>query len=246
MILDYSEQFCTLTKILHFFNMNLLQNPSIELFGLRIDEPVTALTDLIVAAVGFIGYFKTLSSQNSKPISFYRYFFLFTAISTLVAAIIGHAFTYHFGIEKRIIGWVIGIIGVAFAQFAVLYNTRQTIGEKIFTGLFYFNIFELVLVVMMLNIYRSFFIVEIYSAFGLVFMVTILEAIHYSKTKSQLSKYMMYGVALAIAAVLCHVTKLSLGIWLNHLDLSHIFMAIGLYVMYKGIVSEQKLNIVIV
>lgn len=226
--------------------MNLWQNPSIELFGLRIDEPITTLTDLIVAAVGFIGYYKTISHENTRQISLYRYFFLLTAISTLIAAFVGHAFGYHFGTEKRMIGWVIGIGGVAFAQFAVLYNTRNSIGKTLFRALFFFNVAELATTVVMFIIYRSFIIVEIHSAFGLVLMVSVLEAVHYAKTKSHLSRNMMAGVGLAIAAVICHIAELAFGIWFNHLDLSHLLMATALYVMYKGILSEQKLNPAIV
>lgn len=222
--------------------MNPWQNPSIELFGLRVDEPVTSFTDLIVAAVGIFGFLKTASADNQKSISLYRYFFLFTGISTLVAAFFGHAFTYHFGMKARMIGWVIGMIGVACAQFAVLHNSRETIGKKILTVLSIVNIAELIAVTVLLVLFQSFVIVEIHSAFGMVLMVTIIETFNYSKTKSEMSRNMIYGVALATAAVICHISQLAISIWFNHLDLSHIFMALALYVMYKGVASEQKLN----
>lgn len=222
--------------------MNPWQNPSIELFGIRVDEPVTTFTDLIVAAVGLIGFMKTASSDNGRSVSLYRYFFLFTALSTLVAAFFGHAFTYHFGMKARMIGWVIGMIGVAFAQFAVLNNSRETISKNLFSVLAIVNIIELIVVTVALVTYQAFFIVEIHSAFGMVLMVTILEAFNYSKTKSDMSRNMVIGVALATAAVICHVAQLAMSKWFNHLDMSHIFMALALYVMYRGVAAEQKLN----
>ena len=70
--------------------MIYLQNPSVELFGLRIDEPVTTFTDLLVAIVGIVAYKNTASDNNDRSLSLYRLFFLFTGISTLVAAFLGH------------------------------------------------------------------------------------------------------------------------------------------------------------
>lgn len=218
------------------------QNPSIELFGLRVDEPITWLTDMLVAAVGFMAFFKTASGSNSRAIQLYRYFFLFTAISTFVAGFIGHAFAYRVGFEYRMIGWVFGVAGIAFAQFAALYHTQVTIGEKKFAWLRIGNGIELAAIIIVLALYRLFAIVEIQAAIGLVLVVTILEAIHYSKTRSALSIQMIYGVGITVLAVIAHVGKLAISNWFNHMDLGHVLMATSLFVMYKGLRAEQHLN----
>lgn len=222
--------------------MNYWQNPSVDVLGLRIDEPVTSITDILVAIVGFMAYFKTESNDNQRSLSLYRLFFLFTAISTLIAAFLGHAFAYYFGFNARMIGWVFGALGVAFAQFAVIYNTREIFNSSTFKALVILNTIEVTAVAVLIFIFKSFVVIEVHSAFGLILMVTVLEAINYYRTRSQLSKNMIYGVALAIAAVICHISKLAFSNWLNHLDISHLFMAASLYVMYKGVSEEQKLN----
>lgn len=224
--------------------MNPWQNPSIELFGLRVDEPVTVITDVLVAAMGFIAYLNTASVTNNRSFTLYRYFFLFTAISTFVAAFVGHAFAYYIGFEYRMIGWVFGIIGVAFAQFAALYHTKESIGQKIFSVVKIISIVEIPVIAVILATKRTFTVVEIQAAFGLVIVVTVLESIHYSKTKSVFSLNMMFGIGLTVAAVVCHVGKLAISKWFNHMDLGHILMFLSLYVMYKGLKSEQKLNLV--
>jgi uncharacterized membrane protein len=86
----------------------------------------------------------------------------------------------------------------------------------------------------------SFVVVEVHSAIGLVLGVTVLEYIQYKKTNSILSKHMMVGVGIAVLAVLCHVFKLAISVWFNHLDLSHVIIAIAVYVMYKGVYLQQK------
>lgn len=220
------------------------QNPSIEIYGLRVDEPITAITDFIVAFIGFMAFVKTNSANNSSAIRFYRYFFLFTAVSTVVAGIIGHAFAYHIGFQWRMVGWVFGIAGVTFAQFAALFHTSESIGPKIFNALKVIFVAELVIIAFVLAKYRSFGIVEIQAAIGLVLMVASLELVHYSKTKSELSMKMIFGIGLTILAVICHVGKLAVSKWFNHMDLGHILMAAALFMMYRGIQTEQKLNTV--
>lgn len=219
--------------------MTPFQNPTIYIGGLRIDEPITTLTDFLFIGVCIYAFFKTKSFSAYKGVNLYRWFFLLTGLSSLVAALIGHAFLYHFGWEAKIYGWVTGIISISFAQFAVLHHTRKSISESLFKTLMVLNVIEVIVAFILTFIIYSFTVVEIHTAYCLVINVTILEFIHYKKTGSLLSKYMMYGVGIAVLAVLCHVFKIAFSVWFNHLDLSHIFMALSMYMMYKGVSLYQ-------
>ena len=53
--------------------------------------------------------------QILKLLNYIVYFFLTTGISTLIAALIGHAFLYHFGKDAKIYGWVLGIFSISFS-----------------------------------------------------------------------------------------------------------------------------------
>lgn len=223
---------------------NPLQNPSIELFGLRIDEPVTSFTDVIVALIGIWGYFKIKKANNLKHVSVYALFFLGTGVSTMVAGILGHAFLYRFGYEIKMVGWVLGILGTCFAQFAAVYHAKETIGEKAFKLLLNICYLEVVVSMTILILKPSFIIVICHTAFGLLLMVTVLESINYSKTRSKLSLMMIYGVGLAVAAIICHTCKIAISNWFNHLDVSHVFLGSSLYVMIKGVLYEQKNNLI--
>jgi hypothetical protein len=215
--------------------MTPFQNPTIYIGGLRVDEPITTVTDFLFIGVCFYAFFKTKNLSAYKGVNLYRWFFLLTGISSLVAALIGHAFLYYFGWEAKIYGWVTGIISISFAQFAVLHHTRKSIGESVFKTLRILNVIEVIVAFILTFIIYSFTVVEIHTAYCLVINVTVLEFIHYKKTGSLLSKNMMYGVGIAVLAVLCHVFKIAFSVWFNHLDLSHIFMALSMYMMYKGV-----------
>lgn len=221
---------------------NPLQNPSIELFGLRIDEPVTTITDIIVALIGIWGYFKIKRANNLKHVSVYALFFLGTGISTMIAGILGHAFLYRFGYEIKMVGWVLGILGTCFAQFAAVFHAKQTIGERAAKILLMICYAEVIISMTILILKPSFIVVICHTAFGLLLMVTVLEAINYSKTSSKLSLMMIYGVGLAVSAIIVHTCKIAISKWFNHLDVSHVFLGLSLYVMIKGVLYEQKNN----
>lgn len=222
--------------------VNPLQNPSIELFGFRIDEPVTTITDIMVALVGIWGYFKIARAHNLKHVSVYAYFFLGTGISTFIAGILGHALLYRFGYEIKMVGWVLGILGTCFAQFGAVFHAKKYLSESSFKTLLWMCYAEVIIAMAILIVKPSFMVVICHTAFGLILMVTILESINYSKTKSHLSLMMIYGVGLAIAAIIFHTTKISISKWFNYLDISHVFLGLSLYVMIKGVLFEQKNN----
>jgi hypothetical protein len=221
------------------------QNPTIYLGALRIDEPVSAITDIIICLVCFYGFYKTKALSAYKPVSLYRWFFLFTGLSTLVAALIGHAFLYYFGTNAKMYGWLFGIAGTSFAQFAAMYNTRGLIGESVFKKLIIFNSIEVMAATAMVFITWSFVVVEVHTAYGLLLNVVVLEFINYKKTESLLSIKVIYGIGLAVVAVLCHIFKLAYSVWFNHIDLSHVFMALSMYVIYKGISLYEEVKSVL-
>lgn len=218
------------------------QNPTIYVGGLQIDEPITVLTDLIFCAVCFYAYFKTRGISSIRAIKLYSLFFLATGFSTMVAAIIGHAFLYHFGLQAKIYGWVLGIIAISFAQFAALFHTRSLLGNSLFKKLFIAFCIEVIISLIAVFYFWTFIVVIIHTAFALLLVVTSLEYQKFKKTKSELSKYMMIGVGISVIAVMCHLFKLAISNWFNHLDLSHVFMAISMYTMYYGVANFKTIK----
>jgi hypothetical protein len=116
-----------------------------------------------------------------------------------------------------------------------MYNTRELIGESIFKKLVLINSLEVSVAVIAVFMSWSFVVVEVHTAYGLLLNVTILEYINYKKTGSALSIKLIYGIGIAMVAVLCHIFQFAYSVWFNHIDLSHVFMALSMYVIYKGI-----------
>lgn len=217
------------------------QNPDIYIGSLRVQEPVTVATDLLVVLAGSYVFFTTQTAKQNRYVTLYRYFFLATAFSTFVSAVIGHAFLYQFGFNAKIYGWLLGTASITFAQFASLYHAQQQIESQTFNYLFWFNAVETVITCVFLFVIFKFIVVEVYSAIGLLLIVVPLEWLFYKKTKSPLSKYMLIGIGIAVLSIVCHILKIVYSVWFNHMDLAHVIMAISVLVMGIGLKKEIKL-----
>lgn len=218
--------------------INPYQNPPIYIGDLKIDEPITAVTNLLFAGFCLFAFINTKEQKHFIGPNLYRWFFVAIGLSAVIAAFIGHGFLYYFGFKAKIYGWEANVIGVAFAQTAAIYHTKSSIKTSLFKPLLILNYIQIGFAVILTYTIFSFVVVEISSAISLLLIVGVLEGIHYKNTKSELSKYMLIGIGVTILAVLIHVFKLAISVWFNHLDLSHIVMCGSIYCFYRGV----KLN----
>ncbi len=215
--------------------INPYQNPTIYIGNLRVDEPITSITNIIFAAICLFAFINTKNQKHRIAANIYRWFILAIGFSAVVAAFIGHAFLYRFGFSAKIYGWEANVLGVAVAQTAAVYHFKQFIKSIYFKILLVANYIEIVVAFILTYTVFSFTVVEIHSAIGLLLFVSLLESVIYKKTKSALSKYMLLGVGVVVLTVFVHVFKLAISVWFNHLDLSHVLMCISIYFFYKGI-----------
>lgn len=214
--------------------------PSIEIFGTKVMEPVTTLTDLVVAAVCFYAYARLRKNRSAeKDIIYFKYFFLFMAVSTTLGGIIGHGFLYAFGFGWKLPGWVIGMCSVAFIERAAIKRARPVMNHKVNTFFAYMNIVELVGFIIMAFYSLDFFYVEMHAAYGLV-LVFLFECFVYKRKKNTASVYILCAVGVSALAAVVHMAKISPHTWFNHNDLSHIFMALGSYLFYLGASGHKR------
>ncbi len=72
--------------------MNFAQ-PSIEILGIRIDEPVTTFTDLIVSVVCLYAFYHLHKIPIKSKVHWnLKYYFLSMGIATIFGGLIGHGF----------------------------------------------------------------------------------------------------------------------------------------------------------
>jgi hypothetical protein len=214
--------------------MNLPQ-PSVEYFGIRIDEPVTTFTDLIVSAVCFYAFFQLhkISLKNKVHWNL-KYYFLSMALATLIGGVIGHGFLYLFSFAWKLPGWLTSMFSIALLERASILYAKPLVKPKVGNFFAWMNIIELSTFVIVTFSTLNFFFVEVHSAYGLLVIVTSFNFVVYRKRKSEASKLFLIAVGVSAISALIFMNEIGISKWFNHYDISHILMSISAFVFYKG------------
>lgn len=209
--------------------------PSINLAGLRIDEPMTAFTDLIVSVVCLYAFFQlTRQKLPGKTLLYFRLYFLLMGIAVFLGGLIGHAFLYALSFSWKLPGWILSMFSVALIERSSIEYAKPLIDPRIGRFFLVLNIVELT-TIMTITLYSlNFKWVEFHSGYGLLGVVLPFHLYNYYKTRDAGSLYIMVAVAIATGAALIFMNKISLHTWFNYLDISHTLMAIAALVFYKG------------
>ncbi|XWN36797.1 MAG: hypothetical protein ROO71_12650 [Balneola sp.] len=211
--------------------------PSIEIFGILIMEPVVTLTDLLVTAVCLYAFIK-LKKLNYKGRShqYFRFYFLIMAIATAFGGITGHAFQYALGLEWKLPGWLISMLAVSALERGIISFLSPIVSQKTSTVLGVANVIELLAFAVLSFITLNFFFVQIHSAYGLGLVVFPLCFYAFWKTGNKGARIICQSVLFTSLAAFFYTSKISISPWFNHLDISHCIMAVGMFLFYRGAV----------
>ncbi|WP_372647516.1 hypothetical protein [Draconibacterium sp.] len=208
---------------------------TIYLFGVKIDEPVVTLTDLLVSVLCFIFAYKIHNkNKNEKVFTYFKLYFLIMGIATALGGLIGHAFLYNFNFYWKLPGWITSMFSIMFVERAAIEHTRIELSKKIVKILGFLNIIEFLTFLTLTIVTLNFFYVEFHSGYGLMFVVLSLEGFLFIKTRNKASKFILIGVAFAAVAALFFMNNISIHQWFNHISASHVLMAIAAWFFYMG------------
>jgi len=212
-----------------------MAQPPIELFGIEILEPVTTFTDLIVSAVCFYAFYWLQKSDRKKRVFvFLKYYFLTMGIATALGGLIGHGFLYLFSFGWKLPGWITSMFSIMLLERASIEHARPLISKKLAQTFRVVNMVELITFMTITMYTLNFRFVEIHSGYGLMFVVLSLQLYVYLKTRNAASRYFLIGVFWAAVSALIYMNELSLHVYMNHYDMSHLLMAIAAFYFFKG------------
>jgi len=209
--------------------------PSIELLGIVLREPITALTDVFIAIACLIAYFKLRRlPQNNSLQKLFKYHFLLMGIATFLGGVIGHALMNYLPHYMRLPGWIAGMISIALLERAVISYACKFLPAN--TGRFFLrlNIVELIFFATLILITMNFKFVLFHTVVGILIIVTGFTSLIYFKEKSAGSKYILYAIGVSVVGVIFFVLKLGLHKWFNHADIGHVFMIIATVFYFLG------------
>lgn len=237
------------------------EQPSIELFGIVFDTPVTALTDVFVTVVCWYAYYKISKyKQRNRVKTFLLIYFASMGFATLSGGIIGHGFIHYFDLNidisnvpgwilsifsedyihkfskycMRLPGWLTSMVSIAFIERACIEQAKGLIKPSMSRFFSILNIVELCTFMIISFSTLDFIFVEIHTAYGLGIIVFSFNIFLYRKTKNRGSLKFIQAVIWSAPAAIFFMTGIGIGPWFNHIDVSHIFMMISAWVFYKG------------
>lgn len=217
---------------------------TIHLLGLRIDEPVVTVTDLLVSALCFIYAYKIHRGRKKElTFQYFKLYFFIMGIATALGGLIGHAFLYAFSFYWKLPGWITSMISIMFVERAAIQHTQIWLKESLIRIFLIVNIIEFLTFLTLTIVTLNFFFVEFHSGYGLMFVVLSLEGFLYIKTKNKASKLILFGIGFAALAALVFMNEISLHQWFNYLSLSHILMAVAASFFYWG---TKKINLAVI
>lgn len=217
--------------------------PSLEIFGVLIMEPMVTFTDLLVSAVCIYAYLKLRKTDHQGTShQYFRLYFLIMAIATAFGGITGHAFQYTLGIEWKLPGWFISMLAVSALERGIISFLSPIISNKVSNFLGVANVIELLAFAALSFITLNFLFVQIHSAYGLGLIVFPLCFYAFWRTGNKGAKIICLSVLFTTSAAIVFTSKISIGPWFNHLDISHCIMAIGAYLFYRGAVEMGDIS----
>jgi len=213
----------------------VLSQPSITLLGMRVDEPVNTITDLLISGVCLFAYIQLRKRKlTGKTQLYFRWYFLLLALGTLFGGLVGHGFLYALSFSWKLPGWIVSMLSVAFIERSSIEYARPHINPLLGKCFLILNLIELA-TIMSITIYTlDFGWVEIHSGYGLLAVVLPFHGYTYYKTRNRGSFLVVIAVIIASMAALIFMNQISLHTWFNHIDISHLLMAIAAFVFYQS------------
>lgn len=221
-----------------------MQNPSIEVFGLLILEPITTLTDLLVSVVCFYAFFQLYTGKSKEiHIRLFTWFFFSMGFATAIGGLIGHAFIYAFSFPWKLPGWLFSMLAIALLERASIKFAKPILNEKLRMFMDWGNIAELSIFIVLTFSSLNFFFVEVHSAYGLLVINTPIHIYIYLRTKNEGSKLMLIAISFAMLSALIFMNEVAICKWFNHFDISHTLMAIGAFFFYRASLKLGSLEV---
>jgi hypothetical protein len=209
--------------------------PSIELFGITIMEPVVTLTDFLITAVCLYAYHKLRKKAlPGKVHQYMRFYFLFMAIATFFGGLLGHALQAQIGLVWKLPGWLISMLAVSSIERATILYAFPLLKFRFARFLEIANVIELVVFASITFSTLNFFYIQVHSAYGLGLIVFPIHFVIFMKTQNPGSRLICLSILFTTLAAFFYTSEITPSIWFNHLDVAHTIMAIGLYYFYRA------------
>lgn len=213
---------------------NFIQ-PSIEILNIRIDEPITLLTDLLLAAICFYAYSQIRKlDYKGRSKWYFKNYFLILGLGAMSGGLLGHAFLYRLSDVWKLVSWILTIGSVTLMIHALLEVSKPLVKPLVSKTIFWVNVLLFALVLSLTLWSMAFTPVKYYVSFGMVVVAGSMCYYIYSRTGNRGGLVIMAAVGVGILSTVIFSFQWGLSPWFNHNDISHVILSFSAYYVYKG------------
>ncbi len=205
----------------------------IDFFISFMNEPITVLTDLLIAVVSLLAYLKLRKLERpSRMIAYFVFYFLMFSISTFTAGIVGHAMINHIDMAWKLPGWISGMLAVLLLSLAGIEHLYASDKQTLKFYLSHFIVIGSAGMIILTFITLDFRIVVLHAVILLLGIVMPLNLIQFLRSGNRGSLFLVGGVLTATIAAIIFSLKISVAVWFNYNDISHVIVALSTFIFF--------------
>ena len=191
-----------------------------EYKGIIFTEPNMLLSNWLITLV-CLWCLKILPSGQSSPVIFYyRMVMIMNAIGAFLGGL-AHLFIHYTGKPFQAIAWIFVGIGTYYLQRIAILFIKKTKFKK---PLLIFSAGKLIIVIIALLWFQSFFVVLADLALGLFIIVVPIHLSFYLAAKNKGSLYLLLAVGILVVSAVFPALKISIHkLWFTYNDIGHVF-----------------------
>jgi len=211
----------------------------IILFGAKIFEPVTILTNGFIGAYCIYSFLK-INKYKNKLATEWAYFFLLIGVSSTVGSV---AHGTHHQLGNLFLNTAVflmnatSLLSIYFcfkaANTTLFLNKKQP--NKYIT---YFVMLWVATLLVITFINNNFLLIKIHAGIVLTYSL-IIHLLTHAK-KQQGSVWIAFGILVSFISIVIHSLKLSISDWFNHKDISHVIVLVSIVFMVKGVLLKSQ------
>lgn len=213
-------------------------NPTLFIGDFEWREPITTLTNLLVALVCIIAFlmYHKYKGRKSRGFNYFKFYFLFFAIAMIFAGWFGHGLQAYIGPEYKRVAWAIAATSLLLLALGTTTYLAEWVTKKVIWFIrISLTLQYLVFIVLMLAPQTSKFMYAQWSSVSvLIGFILPMHLYLYWKTKSKGNAIIIGTIMYGIIPGTVFNQQLSVGQWFNYHDISHVSMAVFMFLMYIG------------
>jgi hypothetical protein len=218
----------------------LIEHTYIEFLGLELADPLTFISDILMAV--FCAYFghKLFHDFNSKYAKLTAFFFLFLGFSAFLGGT-AHLLDLYLGKNPHLIAWTIQGISILFFQLASLKLIESSKIRFILKALTFafFGIF----ISQILSV-QHFDVVKVNSIVGLIGFVSITHIYKYFQERDITYLKIPLSIILFVGPAMIHSFDIYFNKWIDQNVISHLLLLPCYYLLYSSLrqVANTKMK----